>query len=56
MSPELQPMAVQYYCHVAPSILRDQYTALSLEGVLDVYLTCIRSGKFMSISRDRNIR
>ena len=34
MSPELQPMAVQYYCQEAPSILRDQYTALSLEGVL----------------------
>ena len=32
MSPELQPMAVQYYYHVSPS--RDQYTALPLEGVL----------------------
>jgi len=26
--------AVQYYCHVPPSVSRDQYTALSLEGVL----------------------
>ena len=34
MSPELQPMAVQYYCHVSPSVSRDQYTALPLEGVL----------------------
>ena len=34
MSPVLQPMAVQYYCHVPPSVSHDQYTALSLEGVL----------------------
>ena len=34
MSPELQPMAVQYYCHMSPSVSRDQYTALSLEGFL----------------------
>ena len=26
--------AVQYYCPVPPSVSRDQYTALSLEGVL----------------------
>ena len=32
MRPELQQMAVQYYCHVPPSVSRDQYTALSLEG------------------------
>ena len=43
MSPELQPMAVQYYCHMSPSVSGDQYTALPLEGVLvswytDVYL------------------
>ena len=25
--------AVQYYCHVSPSVSRDQYTALPLEGV-----------------------
>ena len=25
-------MAVQYYFHVPPSVSRDQYTALSLEG------------------------
>ena len=34
MSPELQPVAVQYYCHGSPSVSRDQYTALPLEGVL----------------------
>ena len=34
MSPAPQPTAVQYYCHVPPSVSRDQYTALSLEGVL----------------------
>ena len=34
MSPELQPMTVQYYCHVSPSVSRDQYTELPLEGVL----------------------
>ena len=25
---------MQYYCHVSPSVSRDQYTALLLEGVL----------------------
>ena len=34
MSPALQPMAVQYYCHVSPSVSGDQYTAMPLEGVL----------------------
>jgi len=34
MGPELQPMVVQYYCHASPSVTRDQYTALLLEGVL----------------------
>ena len=34
MSQELQPMAVQYYCQMSPSVSRDQYTALLLEGVL----------------------
>ena len=34
MSPELQLMVVQYYCHVSPTALRDQYTALPLEVVL----------------------
>ena len=34
MSPALQPMTVQYYCHVPTSVSRDQCTALSLEGVL----------------------
>ena len=34
MSPKLLPMAVQYYCHMSPSVSRDQYTALLLEGVL----------------------
>ena len=29
-----QPMAVHYYSHVSPSVSRDQYTALPLEGVL----------------------
>ena len=45
MSPALQPMAVQYYCHMPPSVSRDQYTALSLEGVLgdtDVYFAYLR--------------
>ena len=46
MSPELQPMVVQYYCHVSPYVTRDQYSALPFEGVwsLDtgVYLTYIR--------------
>ena len=42
-------MAVQYYCHVPPSVSRDQCTALSLEGDLvtnnlDLYLTNIRFG------------
>ena len=38
MSPEL-PMAVQYYCHMSPSVSCDtnQYTALPLQGVL---VTC----------------
>ena len=27
-------MAVQYYCHMSPSVSRDQYTALSLKGFL----------------------
>ena len=35
MSPELQPMAMHYYCDV--SVSRDQYTALPLVGVL---MTC----------------
>ena len=34
MSPELQPMPLQYYWHMSPSVSRDQYTALQLEGVL----------------------
>jgi len=34
MGPELQPIALQYYCHMSPSVSRDQYTALLLEGVL----------------------
>ena len=25
--------AVQYYCHVSPSVSRDHFTALQLEGV-----------------------
>jgi len=33
MSPELQPMTVQYYCHMSSSVSRDQYTGLPLEGV-----------------------
>ena len=33
-SPELQPLAVRYYCHVSPAVSRDQYTALPLKGVL----------------------
>jgi len=28
MSPERQPMAVQYYCQLASSVSRDQYTEL----------------------------
>jgi len=48
MSPELQPMAVQHYCHISPFLSRDHYTALPLEGFLvrdtDVYLTNIRFG------------
>ena len=28
MSPELQPKAVQYYCHMSSSVSQDQYTAL----------------------------
>ena len=31
---ELPPMAVQYRCHVSPSVSRDQYTALPLVEVL----------------------
>jgi len=34
MSPALQPMAVQNYCHMPPSSSHDQNTALLLEGVL----------------------
>ena len=34
MSPELQPKAVQYYCHMSSSVSHDQYTALPFEGVL----------------------
>ena len=34
MRPELQPMTMQYYCHVSPSVSRDQYTTLPLEGVM----------------------
>jgi len=30
MSPELQPMAVQY--HVFPTVSRDQYTATAIGG------------------------
>ena len=52
MSPELQPMAVQYYYHVSPS--RDQYTALPLEGVLvmgyrRIYLTYVRIDNFDTV-------
>jgi len=32
MSPELQPMAVQYYCHVSPSISRDQIDCTAIGG------------------------
>ena len=64
MSPELQPMTVQYYCHVTQSASSDQYTPLPLRELWsrdsDVYLTNIRFGviltQFMSISRDRNIK
>ena len=64
MSPELQPMVVQYYCHVSPSLSRDQYTAQWREfwsRDTDVYLTYIHFGiiltilTILSISRDRNI-
>ena len=34
MSPALQPMAVQYYCHVSSSVSRDQYTALRSGDVI----------------------
>ena len=46
MSTPFQPIAVQYCCHMLPSVSRDQYTALSLKEVLvtDVYLTYIRFG------------
>ena len=37
MSPELQPMAVQYYCHMSLSVSCDQYTALPLAEVLVTY-------------------
>ena len=30
MSPALQPMAVQYFCHLSPSVSCDQYTALGI--------------------------
>ena len=33
-TPELQLMAVQYYCHLSLSVLLDQATTLLLEGVL----------------------
>ena len=29
-SPELPPMAVQYRCHMSPSVSHDQYTVLPL--------------------------
>ena len=28
MGPELSPIAMQYYCHVSPSVSCDQYNAL----------------------------
>ena len=47
MSPELQPK-VQYYCHMSPSVSRDQYTALPWREFWssdkDVYLTYVRFG------------
>ena len=41
MSPELHPMAVHYYCHVSPSVSRNQFTALPLEELWsrDTYIT-----------------
>ena len=62
MSPELQPIAVQYYCHVSQSVSSDQYTALPLEGILVpkygrisyIYISFgIILHSFMSISRDK---
>ena len=38
MSPELQPMTVQYYCHLSPSVTCDQYSARPLEGDLVLIL------------------
>ena len=47
MSPELQPMAVQY--NVSPTVSRDKYTATAIwrefwSRTTDVYLTYIRFG------------
>ena len=64
MSPELQTIAVQFYYHVSPSVLRDQYTELPLEGVMVTWYGRIsyictfwyNFDSFMSISRDRNLR
>ena len=42
MSLELQPMAEHYYCHMSPSVSRDQNTALTFwSRDTDVYLTCV---------------
>ena len=34
IGPELLPMTVQCNCHTSRSVSRDQYTALTLVGVL----------------------
>ena len=48
MSPKLQPMAVQYYCHVPPSVSHCQcmhyYWREFWSHDTDVYLTYIRFG------------
>ena len=63
---ELQPMAVQYYCHLSSSVSRDHYTVLPLEGVLVTWYGRISYILYMlwynfdtilmSISPDKNIR
>ena len=44
MSPKLQPMAVQYYCHVSPSVYCTVIGGEFLSRDKDVDLTYIRFG------------
>ena len=48
MSPELQPITVQYYCHVSPSVSHEQYVHCHRRGfwsrATDVFLIYIHFG------------